>query len=159
MKKLFGVSMIILSISLLYLGCDKKDECEVPDLPGTWLTIEEEADLSAYQMGKLTLSPTADQFIGMLVTLNEDGSCSYESWNGNFTAETAAADTAASNYSSGVGTWQASGGIFTLNLATTYEGTYEQQCDKLIISTVLSEDLLGNGEPLSFPAIITMQKQ
>jgi hypothetical protein len=155
MKRITVIGLLLIAVGLLsFIGCSKDSGTEYgkDDLIGKWQSVEVQLDLSEYGMGEITLTPTNPLFFSLIFEMKNDGTFSYEMWNGpDQTAEGA-------NYRQGTGSWTATGSNLSLDFEDPEEeditGTYKFiNKDRLEVETTVTTAAL-TGTPITVPAIL-----
>jgi hypothetical protein len=156
MKRITVIGLLLIAVGLLsFIGCSKDSGTEYgkDDLIGKWQAVEEELDLSAMNMGKVTLTPTNPMFFSLIFEMKNDGTFSYEMWNGpDQTAEGA-------NYRQGAGSWTATSSNLSLDFEDPEEedisGSYKfANKNRLEVETTFTTEAFSPGTPISVPATL-----
>ena len=160
MKQFSAAVFVLIAVGLLcFMGCSKDSgtKYDKDDLIGTWQAVEEELDLSSMNMGKITLIPTSPMFISLIFEVKEDGTFSYETWNGPDK------NAAEADYSQGTGSWTATGSDMSMDFDDPEEpdisGTYKFiSKNKLEVSTTITTTLVDPSTPMTLPAVLIVDR-
>ena len=159
MKQFSAAVFVLIAVGLLcFMGCSKDSgtKYDKDDLIGTWQAVEEVLDLSSMNMGKITLTPTNSLFLSLIFEVKEDGSFTYETWNGpDKNAEGA-------DYSQGTGSWTATGSEMSMDFDDPEEpdisGTYKfLSKNKLEVEATITTTALG-PTALTVPATLIVDR-
>ena len=155
MKRITIFVFLLIAVGLLsFIGCSKDSGTEYgkDDLIGKWQAVKEDLDLSSYNMGIIILTPTNPMFFSLIFEMKNDGTFSYDMWNGpDQTAEDA-------DFRQGTGTWTATGSNLSLDFADPEEeditGTYKfTSKNELEVKTTITTDKL-TGTPIPIPSTL-----
>ena len=126
------------------------------EITGTWQAVTETADLSAYSMGEITVTPYSDLFLNIVMVMKADSTFEYETWTGPDKYSSGA------DYDAGSGTWTVKGTTVILDFgwfaSDRLSGTFQSLDDgRVEFSTVVSLYLFG-PEPMTVPVYLIMER-
>ena len=126
------------------------------EITGTWQAVTETADLSAYSMGEITVTPYSDLFLNIVMVMKADRTFEYETWTGPDKYSSGA------DYDAGSGTWTVKGTTVILDFgwfaSDRLSGTFQFLDENRVqFSSIVALSMFG-PYPMTVPVILIMER-